>query len=222
MKRITMRTAAKRIYQRIFGVWMNQYPRSLHRATQSCASLLDVGCGACSPLQDGAWRIRYSVGVDAWQPAIDHSKALGLHDEYVCCAVSELREHFAPRSFDCVAATDLIEHLPHEDGLRLLDDMEALARKRVIIITPNGFLPQEPYDGNEFQRHLSGWTAQEMRARGYRVFGINGWRPLRGERSLIRLHPRRFWEPISLISQPFVHHRPHLAFQLLCVKYLRP
>lgn len=222
MKRIGVPAGIKRIYQRIFGLWMNQYPRSLYRATQGCASLLDVGCGTRSPLQDGPWRIAYSVGVDAWQPAIDQSKAQGLHDEYVCCDVNALRARFAPRSFDCVAATDLIEHLKHEDGLRLLDDMEALARKRVIIITPNGFLPQQAYDGNEFQRHLSGWTAREMRARGYRVVGINGWRPLRGERSLIRLRPRWFWEPISLISQPFVHHRPHLAFQLICVKYLRP
>ena len=221
MKRIVIPNGVKRIYQRIFGLWMHQYPRSLRRATQGCASLLDVGCGQQSVLQNGPWRVPDSIGVDAWQPAIDHSRALGLHDEYVCCEVSELREHFAPRSFDCVGATDLIEHLPHSDGLRLLDDMEALARKRVIIITPNGFLTQEPYDGNEFQRHLSGWTAAEMRARGYRVFGINGWRPLRGERSLIRLRPRWFWEPISLVSQPFVHHRPHLAFQLLCVKYLR-
>lgn len=214
------RLYAKRVYERLFGLWMNQHPRALRRATQGCASLLDVGCGEQSPLQTVTRQIAHSVGVDAWQPSLDFSQKLGIHDEYVRCDARELRKHFAPRSFDCVAATDLIEHLEVAQGLQLLEDMEAIARQRVIIFTPNGFLPQEPYDGNEFQRHLSGWTAQTMHELGYQVLGINGWRPLRGERTAIRWQPRAFWEPISLLSQPLVHHRPQWAFQLLCVKYV--
>ncbi len=200
---------------------MNQHPRAMRRAMRGCDSLLDVGCGDDSPLQVFTPQIAHSVGVDAWQPSIVKSRARGIHDEYVCCDVGALSQNFAPNSFDCVAASDLIEHLEPAAGLRLLDDMEAIARKRVMIFTPNGFLPQEPYDGNEFQRHLSGWTPEIMRARGYEVLGINGWRPLRGERTAIRFQPRALWEPISLVSQPFVHHRPHLAYQILCVKYLR-
>lgn len=220
MSKTTLGIGARRVYRRLFGVWMDEYARALRTATRGCTSLLDVGCGAQSPLQNVARRMTHSVGVDAWQPVLDNSQRLGVHDEHVCCDARELRGHFAPRSFDCVAATDLIEHLERADGLRLLDDMEAIARKRVVIFTPNGFLEQEPYDGNEFQRHLSGWATDEMRARGYEVFGINGWKPLRGERALIRLRPRFLWEPISFWSQPLVHQRPEHAFQLLCVKTL--
>ena len=86
--------------------------------------------------------------------------------------------------------------------------------------TPNGFLPQSSYDGNDYQIHRSGWSVEEMQERGYEVFGINGWKPLRGERALMRWRPRLLWEPISFLTQPLVASRPQRAFQLLCVKTL--
>ena len=96
--------------------------------------------------------------------------------------------------------------------------MEAVARRRVIVFTPNGFLPQDAFDGNPYQVHRSGWTVQEMRSRGYEVRGIHGWRPLRGERAAVRWPPRPFWGRLSLHTQRLFLERPHHAFQLLCTK----
>lgn len=193
------------------------YPVALREVLTGSKSILDVGCGRGSPvscMKDSA----HLVGVDAHAPSIDESKRLGLHHEYHLQNVLEIDEIFGPGSFECVAALDLIEHLKKEDGLRLLDVMERIASKRVVIFTPNGFLQQGEYDSNPWQVHLSGWTADEMRKRGYRVIGINGWRPLRGEYGYVRFKPKLLWALLSDLTEFVVRSKPEHAFQILCVK----
>lgn len=114
-------------------------------------------------------------------------------------------------------ASDVIEHVDQEAGEQLIRSMERIARSKVVIFTPNGFLPQRPYESNPFQEHLSGWTADEMRSRGYRVAGINGWRPLRGERGRAR-RPAWLMGRLAYLTQPLVFAPHRLAFQILCVK----
>jgi hypothetical protein len=108
--------------------------------------------------------------------------------------------------------------LEKEDGRRLLERMAGLARRRIIVFTPNGFLPQGEVDGNPYQVHRSGWDIDEMQALGYRVIGINGWKPLRGELAALRWRPHRLWERVSLLSQRWTTTDPRQAFQILCVK----
>lgn len=201
--------------------WAN-YRRTLEAQVDGhgFASLLDVGCGERTPLADVLPRIPYSVGVDAYLPAIEASRSAGLHTEYVHANVLALDEIFPPGSFDVVVAAEVIEHLSKADGLRLLASMARIARKRVVVVTPNGWLPQEPIDGNEYQRHLSGWEVAEMRALGYRVIGANGWRPLRGDRAHIRWRPEWLWEKVSFLTQDWVARSPRHAFHICCVKDL--
>ncbi|HEU4719048.1 MAG TPA: SAM-dependent methyltransferase, partial [Bacteroidia bacterium] len=118
-------------------------------------------------------------------------------------------------------ASDLIEHLEKEDGYRLIEMMEKLAAKKVVIFTPNGFLEQREYDGNKYQVHLSGWDVEEMEKLGYKVKGINGWKPLRGEFAVIRWWPKVFWGRISLLTQKRMETRPKKAFAILCTKEIR-
>ena len=87
-----------------------------------------------------------------------------------------------------------------------------------MVFTPNGFLPQDEFDGNLRQEHLSGWTTRRMRDLGYRVTGINGWRPLRTSHGRITWKPEPLWRWVSRFTQPLVARWPEQAFQLLCVK----
>lgn len=87
-----------------------------------------------------------------------------------------------------------------------------------MIYTPNGFLHQGEVYGNPLQRHLSGWTVEEFSRMGFRVLGIEGLRPLRGEMAELRWKPRRFWLAVSLLSHLVVTTRPRLAFRLFCIK----
>ena len=60
----------------------------------------------------------------------------------------ELAELFPPTSFDVVVAVDVLEHLERTDGFDLLEAMEQLARQRVVVFTPNGFVAQGAREGN--------------------------------------------------------------------------
>lgn len=196
-------------------------PRLLEReVVGSCTSLLDVGCGFDSPVKRFARCMERTVGVDLHPPYLAQSRTAAIHNEYHQRNALEVETAFGARSFDCVLAVDLIEHLEKDEGWRLLDAMERVARRKVIVFTPNGFVPQGEIDGNPHQRHRSGWTPVEMRSRGYRLYGVHGWKPLRGERGEPKWKPRRLWALIALWTQPLVESHPDHAFHMLCVKDL--
>ena len=198
--------------------WMIPLYQELDQAIGHPGSLLDIGCGANTPLSHLSVRPSRMVGVDGFQPSIDNSRANNYHDDYVNSDLLDIDQSFEPDSFEVVAAIDVIEHFTKEDGLLLLEKMENIASRRVVIFTPNGFLPQNEHSGNILQRHLSGWSVEEMRQRGYRIIGINGWKPLLGEFSLPRYKPRKLWTLISRLTQPLVRNHPEHAFAILCVK----
>jgi 2-polyprenyl-3-methyl-5-hydroxy-6-metoxy-1,4-benzoquinol methylase len=216
-----IRTWLRQRWERAFGGLDGQYVRELNQAVgPSCATLLDVGCGFNSPVQSLERRPLRMVGVDGYLPVIEQSRARGIHDEYHEMSLLDIEEKFGPKSFDCVLASDVIEHFEEADARELIRQMERVARKKVILYTPNGFLPQGEEYGNSYQRHLSGWTARQMEILGYRVVGIEGLRWLRGEMARIRWRPWRLWFTASLLSQAIVRDRPRFAFRILCVKEL--
>jgi hypothetical protein len=211
-----IRKAAAAAYRKIFP----DYPRELEKAVGGCKTLLDIGCGENSPVRHFSKKL-HCVGVDAFGPSIRKSRAEGIHDRYYKMNILKIGGKFKPDSFDCVLASDVIEHLTKEEGLSLLAIMEKIARKKVIVFTPNGFLPQGEFDSNPWQLHKSGWDAEEMARIGYKVRGINGWKPLRGAYATIKLRPVFFWSLLSDLTQLFTRSRPKYAFQLLCIKEMQ-
>lgn len=207
----------KRIDDLIFGKLQNHYARELEASLADCHSILDVGCGAYSPIRFFS-KDKFAVGVDAFQPSIDRSKEAGIHNEYKLMNILDLDKEFKENSFDAVIASDVIEHLPKEEGYKLISLMEKIASKKVIIFTPNGFLEQKAYDGNELQVHLSGWDYKEMKDLGYKVKGINGLKLLKGEFAEVKWKPKVFWGRVSLLTQPYTTHNPKNAFAILCEK----
>ena len=210
----------KRIDNIFFGSLQNHYSRMLEKEVVNCKSLLDVGCGFESPIRNFSHKIDYTVGIDMFENAIERSRVANIHNEYKIGNVLDLDKLFYEKSFECVVASDLIEHLIKEDGYKLLQKMEKIATKKVIIYTPNGFLQQGEFDHNRLQKHISGWEISEMRALGFHIIGINGCKKLRGEFAAIKYHPKVFWGRISLISQLFTTKNPKYAFGILCVKEL--
>lgn len=203
------------VYTRIFP----DYLIELKKAIGDCKSILDVGCGKSSLLKYFSKSI-YSEGVEAFEPYIEESRRQRIHNKYHKMDVLHIQEHFQGNSFECAYAGDIIEHLEKDHGFRLISMMEYIASKKVIIFTPNGFLPLGPRDGNDLYIHRSGWTTTEMQERRYKVIGLNGWKVLRGNDVGIRLHPRFFWRVISDITQFYTRNHPEHAKQLLCVKEL--
>lgn len=214
---MTIETLLKKIYSNYYVKIFPNYQIELEKAIGKCKNLIDVGCGSDSPIKPFSKKF-YCVGVDVFAPSIEKSKNLKIHNKYYKIDVLDIGKKIKSNSFDCVLASDLIEHLTKEEGIKLIEMMEKISKNKVIIFTPNGFLPQGEQDNNPWQLHKSGWTVKEMKKRGYNVIGINGLKPLRGEGASIRFWPKYFWLIISDLTQFFVRNKPEKAFQILCVK----
>jgi hypothetical protein len=189
----------------------------LSNALIGCKTLLDVGCGNDSPIKYYTGKM-YSVGIDAYMPSIITSSTNKIHNNYMCMNINMIGEKFYDKSFDYVLAFDLIEHLTKDESTDLINMMERIAIRKVIIFTPNGFVPQGKAFGNPFQEHKCGWTVDELTIRGYDVIGMNGLKSLRGENAMVKFWPKVFWSRISDITQLFVRKNPKYAFQIFCVK----
>lgn len=195
------------------------YPRLLDRASGNAESLLDVGCGSRSPAFLATRRMRYSVGIDGFESAIERSRAAGIHNRYIRCDLADLEKVVAPKSFDVVVCSDVIEHVTKDDGFRLMAAMERVAKKRVIIGTPNGFMPQDgSFEGNCLQEHVSGWRIWDFEDRGYQLCGFGGWKPMKGPYAKPKWWPGPFWHRVSMLTEPLLLRVPSLSFQLLAIK----
>ena len=179
---------------------------------------LDIGCGTSSHLN----RLRPGVettGLDAHADAIDLARERGVHDHYI---QANILEDDIDEQFDLVTLYGLIEHLPKSDGLRLLDRVEKLSCKYILLETPQGFVPQGPEFGNEFQRHHSGWFIQEFEGRGYTVHGTTGTRHLRGYMA----GPKYNFPGCLLCDELLtlllrINRKPKHAFNLVAIKDVR-
>ena len=192
---------------------------ALRQALVGCENVLDVGCGSSTILrQMGTPNL---TGIDGYLPEIETARRLKTHDHLVHGDVCNLLAHFQPKQFDACVALDLIEHLQKPEGLQLLQNMETIARKKVLIFTPSGFLPQGHTDAGDLQSHWSGWEPDEMRAAGYEVIGLLGPKSMRGEYHALKHRPRFAAGLISMLAH-FIWTRwhPEKAAAILCVKSL--
>jgi ubiquinone/menaquinone biosynthesis C-methylase UbiE len=201
----------------------------LQRELKGCNSVLDLGCGPFSPLRHCS--VRYALGVDAFLPYLEKSKYRKIHTNYIMADISSLV--FPPNSFDAVIMIEVLEHLTKEEGKKLLVDVERWAKKKIIVSSPNGFIPQKEIDQNSYQAHRSGWSVDEMRMLGYQARGMAGWKFLRNENlsenveeagaifSTIRFHPAIFWLMISELTQAITYYFPKLAFEIFYVKIVK-
>jgi len=196
-------------------VKQKSFPYLLEKGLKDCHSILELGCGKSSPLQTLSG-LHYKVGVDLYEPYLAESKKAKIHDQYIMADIRKI--NFKENSFDAVVLLDVLEHLTKEEGVSLIGKMEKWAKKRMILFTPNGYVRQAEYDQNKLHLHKSGWNADELNNLGFRIYGINGWKPLRGERARIRFHPELLWAIISGLTQRFTYKHPKYAFQLFCVK----
>lgn len=210
-----LRKLIKMVYWWIFPSVRTKY---LIKELKGCKSVLDLGCGRCSILDNTPKINQYRVGVELFKPYIKENlkRKPQLHDKYIYDDITKIK--FKTKSFDAVICMDVIEHLDRQNGLKLIEKMEKWAKKKVIIYTTNDFVAQNGYGGNELQRHLSGWSTNDFRKRGYHVRGIHGLKYLRSMKAEIRFTPYLFWRVVVDLTQKITYYIPALAFQLFSVK----
>jgi len=130
--------------------------------------VLDVACGLS--LKSQYLDCTFRVGVDIHEPYL---RAIECHSRYAVLKydVRRLNEIFMENSFDAVYALDIIEHLEKEESLDLIAQCKKIAKRAVVIETPEGYIPQnldiQGFEAHEYQTHRCGWEVSELNDLGF-------------------------------------------------------
>lgn len=147
-----------------FGLGKAHYRAIAENIDKTAATCIDIGCGR------GAFKFlqKYkSVGCDIYHPVLQKAREKGYYSDMAQCDIRALP--FSAKSFDVAVCVEVIEHLHKEEGMRFLKQLEAIARRQVIITTPWGYFPIVERKDNPNLSHLSGWLPEEFEAMGYKV-----------------------------------------------------
>lgn len=132
-------------------------------------SVLDVACGLS--LKSKFLKPKLIVGVDIYEPYLKAIKA-DIPYAVIKYDVRKIDKLFLENSFDIVYALDVIEHLKEKDSIKLLNDCKKIARRAVVIETPEGYIPQnldiQGFEGHKYQTHRSGWSVEKLEGLGFK------------------------------------------------------
>lgn len=151
---------------------------------KSAKSILDLACGAGKPMQliKARMKVEKAVGVDLFEPYIEQAKKEKIHDEYVMEDIRKVK--FPKKSFDIVIASHVLEHLSREESWKVLENMERIAKKQVIIATPIGPHYHPAEDGNVLQLHHSHFYPEDFVKKGYKIKKY-GWKWVLGDEGVV-------------------------------------
>jgi len=178
------------------------------------STILDIGIGF------GIWgylahvlrKPSLLVGIDINLNYLLAAKKHNIYDCLVLASASSLP--FREESFDYVLAIEVIEHLPKVAGEKMFAELERVCRRKIVLTTPNGFLEQHPCVAPESEIHKSGWSARELRGKGYKVRGI-------GLKGTSRLRSRRrltVYGLLNYLSTLITFFFPEFSEYILAVK----
>ena len=134
--------------------------------------VLDVGCGkgvyGYLMRSDKGGDKAYLIGIDIHPPRLMFLKKYLVYDELIRASADWLP--FRDNCANFIFASEVIEHLPKARGLILLKETERICNGKVMITTPNGFLPT-PAPSTQYETHWSSWKTCEFKKLGYTVYG---------------------------------------------------
>jgi len=187
-----------------------------------CSTVLEIGAGKNSYLKLIGKPLKITA-IDIHKESLSIGLKKKVFDEIIVGNVLLMDQIIHPDSFDAVVAFDFIEHLEKEEGHVFLEKCEKIAKKAVIIFTPNGFLEQPASNDNPFQEHKSGWTFNEMKEFNYMVFGVNGAKCLSGKYNIPMIKPISFGNLLRNISSIIlrIFKLERYSACILCIKRIK-
>ena len=142
-----------------------QYQKLIKNNLINVKTVLDVGCG---PGVFKVYRDYDTTGIDISEDDLKKAEENGNYKTLIRGDVTKLP--FPDKSFDAITCIELIEHLKKEEGFDLLDKLEHIARKVVIVTTPWGNDLALKGKTNPYLEHQSGWLPEEFVKRGYKIY----------------------------------------------------
>jgi len=142
-------------------------------------TVMDFGCGLMALTRHLQCKKIY--GFDIWQPYINQLKDEIKDERFVFKQMDIPKEIHTldDKCIDISLAIDVVEHFEKPEALYVIKHMERIARKRIIIFTPLGFLKQEDgsgwgKDNPQHQKHRCGFTHSEFHELGYKTIQRKG------------------------------------------------
>jgi hypothetical protein len=162
-------------FQRILGLeYPSYYPlvpdeidlrKRLPRKGLNKLQVLNVGVGSGSSglaRQLPFFRFNWLVHVDPHKPYLDAARTIAWDAELVSFINKDVRD-CSFDAYDWVLMFDVLEHLPKEDSLKVLDSIKC---RQLIFIPLEKEFRANVYEAQS-QDHLSLWTEQDFKDRGY-------------------------------------------------------
>jgi len=183
-------------------------------------SILDLGCGVGSPMKFiNRHKQFYTVGVEGFMPYVTQCQIEQTHDLVIHGDIRSLP--FRSKTFDTVICLQVLEHLEKPDGELLLEEMERLAKKQVIVTTDINEYVQGAIDGNELQIHRYIWGIEELQEKGFKTHGLSlkGYSGETGYGRHLPEFPR--WliaTTLQTLIGIIVYHFPRYAGSAICIK----
>lgn len=204
------------------------YMKLLRDFVGEAKTILDLGCEdgrLLTLLSDGKdWKV---TGVDIFQKNVNRTAKRKIYVKAIKGDIVEISKKLIreKKKFDVVFCSQVIEHIDRKKGEEFLGLIDKLAKKKIIIGTPRGFMeqPHAFLGDNPHQVHKSGWSEDDFRRRGYKVYGI-GFGPVWSEEGLGRTYSKPVAVLASIISyvfSPIVYYFPFLAAGILCTKEIK-
>lgn len=143
-------------------------------------TVIDVGCGMVQPDSSKKEDILFScfsdpkyqiTGIDGFKPNIVWRKANHPKGDFIQMDVRNIDQ--IGKKFDVVVCNHVIEHFKKDESIVLLNNIESLTNKVLIIGTPVGFIDTTynvELHQNELEAHKCGWMPEEFENLGYQTF----------------------------------------------------
>lgn len=168
---------------------MNPYPY-IQEATKDGQSLLSLCCGIGLELQ-GVTTPEVTA-VDIAPQYLEQVKHRCPQAKTVQSDALEYIKNQPDNSVDVISIIDGIEHMEKKAGLECIKEMKRVCKQKILLFTPqgpgeDGYLKNEPHNAwgiegaDEHQKHLSGWTANELQDLGFTIVVAAGDTSQHGE-----------------------------------------
>ncbi len=154
---------------------------------------------------DGA----YLVGCDVFRPFLVKNKKYNPYDDLVVCDGRYLP--FREKCANIVLCFEMIEHMDKGEGLTLLVNLENMAKDKLVLSTPNGFMEQHNPDKIQFEEHKSFWLDKDFERNGFRVlktgkgleweFFMRNFRLINAIDRIELLRSKNKWNGVMLIAE---------------------
>lgn len=119
--------------------------------------MLDVGAGSGTYAK--MFPCEHWTGVEVWAPYVEKYGLNKLYNELI---IKDVREISFVEKYDVAFAGDVLEHMPLEDAKALVKKLKKCA-DTVVISIPIGHYPQDEYEGNPYEKHITdNWSNEDV------------------------------------------------------------